>query len=154
MVYFFDLPLHRTKLKLKKMNTEKFSGTLLKVAKKQEKVDILINKLLSSEAEKISPADKLAMQAFCCAMMADGSKNFMQIKQYINECCEYLNKAFTIDSQSYVCHLVRILIEKNMHDATFISHIHEDTAFLCSYHAEVEDGYKQLANYATEDIKS
>ena len=26
------------------MNTEKFSGTLLKVAKKQEKVDILINK--------------------------------------------------------------------------------------------------------------
>ena len=41
MVYFFDLPLHRTKLKFKKMNTEKFSGTLLKVAKKQEKVDIL-----------------------------------------------------------------------------------------------------------------
>lgn len=94
------------------MNKENFSDTLLKVAKKQEKVDILINKLLSSEADEINSADKLALQAFCCAMMADTSKNFMQIKQYINECCEYLNKAFAVDRQSYVCHLIRILIEK------------------------------------------
>lgn len=95
------------------MNKENFSETLLKVAKKQEKVDILINKLLSSEADEINSADKLALQAFCCAMMADTSKNFMQIKQYINECCEYLNKAFAVDRQSYVCHLIRILIKKH-----------------------------------------
>lgn len=135
------------------MEKEKFSDTLLKVANKEEKVDRLINKLLSSEAEEISAADKLALQAFCCALMADSAKNFMQIKQYLNECCEYLNKAFVLDSESYVCHLIRILIEKNMHDATFTSHINEDAQFLSSYSANVEDGYKQLANYAVEDIR-
>ena len=134
------------------MEKEKFSDTLLKVANKKEKVDRLINKLLSSETEEISTADKLALQAFCCALMADSSKNFMQIKQYLNECCEYLNKAFVLDSESYVCHLIRILIEKNMHDATFTSHIEEDAKFLSSYSAEVEDGYKQLADYAVKDI--
>lgn len=136
------------------MDKENFSDTLLKVANKQEKVDILINKLLSSEADEINSADKLALQAFCCAMMADTSKNFMQIKQYINECCEYLNKAFAVDRQSYVCHLIRILIEKNMHNATFTSHIDEDAAFLSSYQAEVEDGYKQLADYVVGVINS
>jgi len=136
------------------MNKENFSDTLLKVANKQEKVDILINKLLSSEADEINSADKLALQAFCCAMMADTSKNFMQIKQYINECCEYLNKAFAVDRQSYVCHLIRILIEKNMHNATFTSHIDEDAAFLSSYQAKVEDGYKQLADYVVGVINS
>lgn len=50
------------------MNKENFSDTLLKVANKQEKVDILINKLLSSEADEINSADKLALQAFCCAI--------------------------------------------------------------------------------------
>ena len=134
------------------MEKEKFSDTLLKVANKKEKVDRLINKLLSSETEEISTADKLALQAFCCALMADSSKNFMQIKQYLNECCEYLNKAFVLDSESYVCHLIRILIEKNMHDVTFTSHIEEDAKFLSSYSAEVEDGYKQLADYAVKDI--
>jgi hypothetical protein len=136
------------------MNKEKFSDTLLKVANRQEDVDILINKLLSAQADEISPAEKLALQAFCCAMMADASKNFMQIKQYIDECCEYLNKAFAVDPQSYVCHLIRILIEKNMHDATFISHIEEDTLFLSSFQAEVDAGYKQLADYAVGDINS
>ena len=43
------------------MNKENFSDTLLKVANKQEKVDILINKLLSSEADEINSADKLAL---------------------------------------------------------------------------------------------
>ena len=78
----------------------------------------------------------------------------MQIKQYINECCEYLNKAFAVDRQSYVCHLIRILIEKHMHNATFTSHIDEDAAFLSSYRAEVEDGYKQLAEYVVGVINS
>lgn len=130
------------------MNKEKFSDTLLKVANKKEKVDILIDKLLSSEADALNPADKFALQAFCCAMMADNTKNFLQTKQYISECCEYLNKAFAIDSHSYVCHLIRILIEKKMHDATFTSHIDEDADFLSSYQLEVEYGYKLLADYA------
>lgn len=135
------------------MSKEEFSDTLLKVANKEEKVDTLINKLLSSEADEMNPADKFAMQAFCCAMMADSAKSFMQIKQYISECCEYLNKAFAIDSHSYVCHLIRILIEKNMHDATFTSHIDEDVDFLSSYQLEVENGYKQLADYALGNIR-
>lgn len=140
--------------KIKNMEKERFSDTLLKVANKQVKVEILINKLLSTEAEEIAPAEKLALQAFCCALMADTSKNFMQIKQYLNECCEYLNRAFAVDAQSYVCRLIRILIEKNMHDATFVSHIDDDALFLSSYSKKVEDGYKQLADYAIKDINS
>lgn len=135
------------------MEKENISDTLLKVANKQENVDTLINRLLSSGPEVIAPADKLALQAFCCAIMADSSNNFMQVKQYLNECCEYLNKAFAVDPQSYICHLIRILIEENMHDATFTSHINEDADFLSSYQAEVEDGYQQLADYAVGHIK-
>ena len=130
--------------KIRNMEKERFSDTLLKVANKQVKVEILINKLLSTEAEEIAPAEKLA----------DTSKNFMQIKQYLNECCEYLNKAFAVDGQSYVCRLIRILIEKNMHDATFVSHIDDDALFLSSYSKKVEDGYKQLADYAIKDMNS
>ena len=133
--------------KIRNMEKERFSDTLLKVANKQVKVEILINKLLSTEAEEIAPAEKLALQAFCCALMADTSKNFMQIKQY-------LNRAFAVDAQSYVCRLIRILIEKNMHDATFVSHIDDDALFLSSYSKKVEDGYKQLADYAIKDINS
>ena len=133
--------------KIRNMEKERFSDTLLKVANKQVKVEILINKLLSTEAEEIAPAEKLALQAFCCALMADTSKNFMQIKQY-------LNKAFAVDAQSYVCHLIRILIEKNMHDATFVSHIDDDALFLSSYSKKVEGGYKQLADYAIKDMNS
>ena len=131
--------------KIRNMEKERFSDTLLKVANKQVKVEILINKLLSTEAEEIAPAEKLALQAFCCALMADTSKNFMQIKQYLNECCEYLNKAFAVDAQSYVCRLIRILIEKNIDD---------DALFLSSYSKKVEGGYKQLADYAIKDMNS
>lgn len=132
------------------MEKEKFSDTLLKVASKKEKETILINRLLSSEAEVLPEADKLAMQAFCCVLLADTAKNVMQIKQYLNEFCEYLNKAFAIDQSSYVCHLIRILVEKNMHDATFTSHIKEDAAFLKAYQGDVEHGYKVLADYAVD----
>lgn len=40
------------------MNTEKFSGTLLKVAKKQEKVDILISYCLQKQ-KKSAPQTNL-----------------------------------------------------------------------------------------------
>lgn len=135
------------------MKKEKFSQTLLKVASKKEKVETLINRLLSTDAEELDPADKLSLQAFCCALLADTTKNIMQIKQYINEYCEYLNKAFIYNENAYLCRLVRIMVESNMHDAKFISHIEEDANFLRQYSGEVEEGYRELADYILQNIK-
>lgn len=135
------------------MNKEKFSDTLLKVANKEEKVETLINRLLSPEADELDQCEKLSMQAFCCAFLADITKNIIQIKQYINECCEYLNDAFDLNADSFVCRLIRIMVETNMHDATFTSHIQEDAAFLRNYPGEVEEGYRTLAEYMLYNIR-
>lgn len=70
---------------------------------------------------------------FCCALLADKTKDILQIKQYFKEVCKYLNQSLSIDNEGYTPHLVRLMIESHMHDAQFIDHRPEDSHFIKSY---------------------
>lgn len=97
----------------------------------QYDVDAFIKDVLSTK--DLFLVDRLSFQAFCCALLADKTKDILQIKQYFKEVCEYLNQSLSIDNEGYTPHLVRLMIESHMHDAQFIDHRPEDSHFIKSY---------------------
>lgn len=110
------------------------------VAQKKISVSILINALITNEGcEGLEQSTRFAFQAFCCAMLAKEAKGLMQKAQYIKEYWEFIQQSLQINSDSIEGHLVRLMVEKQLENVNFISHIEEDSSFLLSVVDNIRD---------------
>lgn len=123
------------------------------VAMGDARVDELVDGLLDGQqSSTLSDKERLSLQAFCCALLADEAKNFMQAKQYLEEFVEYLNNAFNITGDDYVPRLIRYMVESRMHDAEIVSHTEEDIRLLDERKGEIADA--DLRSFVDELLKA
>lgn len=119
---------------------KKVSVIFLEVAQKKISVSILINALNTNKGcEGLEQSTRLALQAFCCAMLAKEANGLMQKAQYIREYGEFIQQALLINPDSIEGHLVRLMVEKQLENVNFVSHIKEDSIFLLGIVSDIQD---------------
>ncbi len=105
------------------------SSIFLDVVKNEKCINNLI--LEVKKNREISNSEKYAYQAFCCAVLAKGSKSFLQKGEYIKKYGVYISKAVQLDKECYLSILIRNMVEEKLGDkVNYMSHQAEDTTFL------------------------
>lgn len=111
------------------MNTIK--TLFIDVAYEEKSVSDLIKVLTDKNiANMITEDEKNAYQAFCCALLAKEAKNIMQKGQYIQEYNIFIQKSLYINYDCIVARLIRLMVETQLQDVNFTSHIDDDSHFL------------------------
>lgn len=119
---------------------ENLSNIFLEVAQKRMPVSKLIEGLLDIEGyEQLDQSTRLAYQAFCCALLAKEDRKLMQKAQYVNEYWEFIHQALLIDGNSTIGHLIRLMVEKQLDNVNFESHIQADLAFMMNVVNDIQD---------------
>ncbi len=121
---------------MKTLRQNKSSEIFYNVIKKEEQVDALIKVI---KKDDLNPSAKGAYQAFCCAMLAKNSKNYVQKGKYIKQYGLLIAKAFMADPKCIEARIVRLLIEQKMENVKFVNHTAEDLKFLIENYNSVED---------------
>mgnify|MGYP005788177273 CR=1 FL=1 len=119
---------------------KKISVIFSEVAQKKISVSILINALTANEGcEGLEQSRRFAFQAFCCAILAKEAKGLMQKAQYIREYWEFIQQSLQISPESVEGHLVRLMVEKQLENVNFVSHVQEDSNFLLGIVSNIQD---------------
>jgi hypothetical protein len=112
------------------------SESFYKVIKEEKSINSLIKEI---KRNKLSPPQKFAYQAFCCAILSKNSDSYLQKGKYIKQYGLFISKSFEMDSNCIEARLIRFLIEQKLENVKFISHIVEDLRFLKEKYDSVDD---------------
>lgn len=82
--------------RMKTLKQNKSSEIFYNVIKEDEQFDTLIKII---KKDDLNPSAKGAYQAFCCAMLAKNSKNYLQKGKYIKQYGLLIEKSFMADSE-------------------------------------------------------
>jgi len=112
---------------MKTSRQENVSDIFYKVVKNEEPIESLIKEVKKSNS--LLP-EKYAYQAFCCAILARKSNNYILKGKYIKQYSMFMSKSLVTDKECIIAKLIRFLIESNLKDVKFTSHIKDDLSFL------------------------
>ncbi|EGJ72494.1 hypothetical protein Bcop_2340 [Bacteroides coprosuis DSM 18011] len=100
------------------------------IANNTKPVSVLIE-ILNNDTDQIQANEKYAYQAFCCALLARNERiNWLQKGQYIQEYDSYIRKSISINPESILARLIRLMVEEKLENVKFIDHIEIDRVFL------------------------
>ncbi len=99
------------------------------IANNTKPVSILIE-ILNNDTDQIQTSEKYAYQAFCCALLARNEKKWLQKGQYIKEYDSYIRKSISINPESILARLIRLMVEEKLENVKFTDHIDIDRVFL------------------------
>ncbi len=107
-----------------------------KLVNKEGTLDSLIKEL---KKEVLNPCEMYACQAFCCAVLAKNSTNYLNKRKYIKQYDIFISRAFNENPYSIEARLIRFMVEQKLKNVEFVEHILEDLNFLKKQYGLIED---------------